>query len=128
MFAHFVYRHDRTLVHPADLARLDQICGRSCCLWYDPVGESEGYLLIEVEGTRIRLKPEATRRLPAPGFAMGQHVRTTNGTPRVGWIAEIGWHYADRQHLYYIEVEGSSVPRRRISRRYHDRDLELMVT
>lgn len=93
---------------------------------YEPVGESEGYLLIEVEGTRIRLKPEAIRILPAPCFAKGQRVRTTNGTPRVGWIAEIGWHYSDRQHLYYIEVEGNSVPRRRVSRRYHDCDLEPM--
>ncbi len=126
MFAHFVYRHDRTLVHPADLARLDRICGRSCCLWYDPVGESEGYLLIDVEGTGIRLKPDAIRILPAPGFTLGRRVRTTNGTPRVGWIAEIGWHHAARQHLYYIEVEGRTALRRRVSRRYHEYDLEPM--
>lgn len=100
MFARFTYWHDLTLIHPADLARFHQLCGGLCFLCFAHVGESDGYMLVDIEGTRIRLKPEAFHLLPPPRYTKGQRVRTTNGTPRVGLIAEIGWHFNEQRHLY----------------------------
>lgn len=125
MFGNLVYWHDPSLVHPDDRARLDQMCGGLSFHCYEVTGVEDEYLVIAAGGETFRVKDAAIRQLPSPKFAMGMRVRTTNGTPRRGWIAGIGWHFKEGRHLYQLEVEGRSVSRRRISRRYGEEDLEI---
>jgi hypothetical protein len=41
-----------------------------------------------------------------------------------GRVRDITWHYERGAPMYFIEVAGKSVPRRKVSRRYFDADLE----
>jgi len=60
---------------------------------------------------------------PPSAFSMGQCVRVAGdgegGTPRLGTVRDIVWHFQAERYDYYLEAEGRKVPRR-----YAEGDLE----
>jgi len=60
---------------------------------------------------------------PPSAFSMGQRVRVVlagrKGTPRLGIIRDVVWHFQAERYDYYIEADGQKVPTR-----YSEGDLE----
>ena len=63
---------------------------------------------------------------PRPRYPVGTHVRTLTGTPREGWIILTIWHFKEGAYNYYIEVKGTTQPRKSVSRRYWEADLQAI--
>ena len=61
--------------------------------------------------------------IPPSKFSIGQKVRVRlgdrNRTPHEGTVRNIGWHFKDVRHYYYLEEAG-----KKVSKRYYDDDLE----
>jgi hypothetical protein len=121
-----LYASSPDLIHPEDRLKWDERTFNHC--WVSPpaFSKDDDFVPIDVQGECFRVKPAALRVITdaTPAFSIGQHVRTTNGTPRIGWIHDFGWHAKYKQFYFFIEVEGKKVPRRRVSRRYWETDLE----
>jgi ankyrin repeat protein len=60
-------------------------------------------------------------------YPIGTRVRTRTGTPREGWILLAEWHFKREEYFYTIEVEGQSKPRKTVSNRYWQEDLEIIA-
>lgn len=62
---------------------------------------------------------------PPSAFSIGQRVRVVlkgeRGTPRLGTIRDIVWHFQAERYDYYLEADGQKLPGR-----YSDRDLETV--
>ena len=61
---------------------------------------------------------------PPSAFSMGQHVRVVldgqKGTPRLGIIRDVIWHFQAERYNYYLEADGQKLPGR-----YSEDDLEM---
>lgn len=134
VFGQLVYWHDPRLVHPEDQEGLQRAHpfglgdGNGVGI-FEIERRENGYLFIFIRrtGATYRFREEAFRPFPPPKFSVGDKVRTLNGTPRTGWVADIGWHFAKSKPVYFLEVQGRVVPRKKVSRRYFEEDLELVV-
>ena len=121
---------DKTFVHPDDYERLcsdHPLGGFFVC-----VGLSGEYVVLRHGANRYRVKYRRSPRhnfgvFPTPGFDVGDPVRSTNGTPRSGWIQKVGWHFRRDAHLYFVEVSGEDGGRRILKRWYFEQDLEPEV-
>ena len=81
-------------------------------------------LLIQAEADQ-QLR-ETGRTYPPPRCPVGTHVQTLTGTPREGWIVLVEWHHKRGAYCYHIEVEGHTQPRKNVSGRYWEEDLEVI--
>jgi hypothetical protein len=121
---------DRALAHPDDYERLRN--NHPLGGFFFVAGLDGEYVVLQHGANLYCVKYRRTPRhnfrvFPTPRFDIGDPVRSTNGTPRSGWIQEIAWHFRREAHLYVIEVVGENDKRRTLKRWYFEQDLEPEV-
>src|SRR5262249_51528889 len=107
--------------HPDDRALIDRLapCSSALC-----VGREGDYFVLEVRGTRFRVRPAGVRIRPRPPrFRHGELVRTVPGpgvkTELVAPVREPRWHVKRQAWTYFLEAG-----RKRRRRWYLESELE----
>lgn len=129
VFGQLTYWHNAQWVHAEDRASLQRThpfgLGTNNGVGVFSIdNQQDGYLFLRVEDNIYRIQEDAFKPFPSPKFWIGDTVKTRNGTPRTGWIARIGWHFARNEPIYFLEIADAMVRRKELKRRYFQEELE----
>ncbi len=64
---------------------------------------------------------------PPPRYSVGARVRTRTDVAYEGWVVLAEWHFKQGGYRYTIEIEGKNQPRKTVSKRIWEEDLEAIV-
>ena len=136
-FALLVFWNDLSLIHPDDLENLQKYCpGGRNFVSFEELGKEDDYSIVSIQdlvnlpqSLTVRIKPEVIREYQPTKYVMGQKVRVITGTPRVGWIRDIHWHWKNKHHIYFLRVGDLPVTCKKKqlrTRYYQEQDLEAL--
>lgn len=117
------YYFPDNLMHPNDVEDYLE-CKTEGERLFQCTKEDESWVTItNNQGISIKVNPHRVLWVPQPEFDLGQEVKTTNGTIRIGKIASRIWHFKEKRFTYYIEINGKNNKRVKHKRRYWPNDL-----
>jgi len=113
------------LMHPEDVKRYigGEKKGEDI---YQCIEEEDYWVSIRNnKSEEFRVNPHRLIWIPKPVFDIGAPVVTKTGTSRGGWIHSRAWHFKEKKMIYFIEIPGTTKPRKWHKRRYWEEELEI---
>jgi hypothetical protein len=105
-------------VHPDDFEEFRLLHPHSKV--FHCVDEVDGYLVLQYQDKKYRIKPEKYQVLPEPKFTFNEQVIDPNHPDKVGIIRHIGWHFKYKKHLFAIELDGKPKSRQYFAEDFKD--------
>ena len=113
------------LMHPEDVKRYIEGGSKGEDIYQCTKDEGHWVTIRNNLGETFRVNPYRLIWIPEPMFDIGAPVFTKAGTPRRGWIRSRNWHYKEKKMIYYIEIPGTTKPRKKDKRRYWENELAI---
>lgn len=85
------------------------------------VGEENGFLVLDDEGTRYLASPAGYWQRPTPNFMHGQAVFVPSKGVKAH-VRSICWHYKEERYFYHVVGEDG----KKLKKRYYAEDLEAI--
>lgn len=80
--------------------------------------ENEDYIVLSYGIEAFRVKPQLFKKIPKPAFQIGERVKLMKDQVQEAVIVEVNWHIKNKEHIYYITLNG-----KKKSSRYKEKDL-----
>ena len=82
--------------------------------------EDDGiYLTLEKEGMIFRGKRDLYVLIPTPKYKIGESVKLKKYFDKEVIIKDIGWHFKDEKHMYFVSIDGKVK-----TKRYYEENFE----
>ena len=110
--------HNIKKVHPEDVEKFEAAFFLRAIVRL--VGEEGEYIRINYGEDTFRVKPELFSEITKPKFSVGEKVVViSQGERKQAIILDNDWHFNQKEHFYFVSVNG-----KRRTRRYFEREIE----
>lgn len=113
-----IYGCDTSKVHPEDVEKFKKTFSIRGIVRL--MGEEGDYIKINYRGDIFRIKPELLYEIAKPRFSVGEKVVVeSQGERKQAVILDNEWHFKQKEHFYFVSVNG-----KKRTRRYFESEIE----